>query len=78
MKTLNVGLPSEATPAADTCLDTHLTHRLQLVRQSVSTADHGRFDLEPPVVHALAGIKRNHGKSNLIQSLSHFRSNRIT
>lgn len=78
MKTLNAGQSFEAAPPVDPCVDTNLTHWLQLVRQSVSTADHRGSDLEPPVVHAFADAKGNHRKSNLIQSLSHFRSHWVT
>lgn len=53
-------------------IHTHLAHRFQFIRCVVSSADHRGFDLEPPVVHALAGVIGHHRKSHLVQSLGHF------
>lgn len=47
----------------------HLADRLELIRQCVTTANHGGLDLEPPVVHPLAGVMIHNRQGDLVKGL---------
>lgn len=49
----------------------HLADRLEIVRQSITTADHGGLDLEPPVVHPLAGVMIHNRQGDLVKGLGY-------
>lgn len=50
----------------------YLTDRLELIRQGITTANHGGLDLEPPVIHPLAGVKWHNRQRDLVKGLCDF------
>lgn len=47
----------------------HLADRLELIWQFITTADHGGLDLEPPVIHPLAGVILHNRQGDLVKGL---------
>lgn len=56
----------------------YLADRLELIRQGITTADHRGLDLEPPVIHPLAGVIWHNRQGDLVKGLCNFSIRWIT